>query len=322
MKTNIFLVSIKLIFILPFLLFYSCGKNNDFGEINTGGSDYIGGKGVFIINEGNFGDGNGSLSFYHFEKKEIENDIFYTVNNRPLGDVPQSMMIFGEKAFIVVNNSAKIEFIDLNNLKSISTIEGFMSPRFILPVGENKAYVSDFYDNSIKIINTALAEVTGEIFIGRSSEQMVKVGDFVYVAFWSNYSYPGLPNNRILVIDVENDKLIDSVEVVKEPNSMVVDKENKIWVLCSGGFSNEETPALIKIDPVELVITEKLLFPDNAMSPNCLIINGSKDTLYYLNGGIYRLPVGETNLPDEAFIKNNGKIFYSFDLDPATSEII
>ncbi len=40
----------------------ACNKNDDFGEITPESSGYSSGNGVFIINEGNFGNGNGSLS--------------------------------------------------------------------------------------------------------------------------------------------------------------------------------------------------------------------------------------------------------------------
>ena len=49
--------------------------------------------GVFIVNEGNYRSGNGSLSFYSYDSSKIFNDLFYSINGRPLGDVPNSMAI-------------------------------------------------------------------------------------------------------------------------------------------------------------------------------------------------------------------------------------
>src|SRR5664280_3375842 len=58
------------------------------------------GGGVFIVDEGNFKSGNGSLSFYSYDSSKIFNDVFSSANNRPLGDVPNSMAIKGDQAYI------------------------------------------------------------------------------------------------------------------------------------------------------------------------------------------------------------------------------
>ncbi|MCK7531000.1 MAG: hypothetical protein MZV63_08135 [Marinilabiliales bacterium] len=48
------------------------------------------GSGYFLLNEGNYLAGNGSLSFYSTETKEIYNELFRTENERALGDIPPS----------------------------------------------------------------------------------------------------------------------------------------------------------------------------------------------------------------------------------------
>ena len=57
------------------LLFTSCVK-----EINPviDGIDktYLSGQGVFVINEGNFRAGNGSLSFFSYDSVKLYNNIF------------------------------------------------------------------------------------------------------------------------------------------------------------------------------------------------------------------------------------------------------
>ena len=54
-------------------------------------------KGVFIINEGNFGVGNASIDFYQRDSNRLIKNVFETVNGRPMGDVAQSMTIFKNK---------------------------------------------------------------------------------------------------------------------------------------------------------------------------------------------------------------------------------
>ena len=92
-------------FIAPALicisLFTSCEKEDSTVYYNSG---------VYISNEGGWGNSDGSLSFYEYSSDKVYNNIFQKKNNRPLGDVVQSVAISSaSEAFIVVNSSNKIE---------------------------------------------------------------------------------------------------------------------------------------------------------------------------------------------------------------------
>jgi len=319
--TNSGFTGLFLTLLIVIILISSCNKKDDFGEINTQGSKYNSGEGVFILNEGNYGQGNGSLSFFRFDSSKMENDIFYQSNNRPIGDVPFSMKIIGENAWIAVNNSAKIEIVALKDLSLVATIEGLTSPRFIIEVAENKAYLSDLYEDKITILDTKNFLISGKINLRCSSEQMVLANNLVFAAFWSNYTFPAIENNKVFIINPVNDQLLDSIEVGKEPNSMVVDKNEKIWVLCSGGFLNEEIPTLQQINAETFEVDALLNFGDIQSSPSSLCINGTLDTLFFINGGIFRMAISENLIPGQPFIQEQGHRFYNIAVDPETSKI-
>lgn len=269
--------------------------------------------GVFIINEGNFGWGNGSVSFFDRADSKVYNHLFQKANDRVLGDVPQSMFIMDSLGFIVVNNSGKVEVINMESFISVNTITGLTSPRYFLPVSESIAYVSDLYSGSVTLVRLDDFTIIKTIETGMSTEQMIKIGDELFVANWSG-------GNKILVIDIVEGKLVDTIAVIMEPNSMVLDKHRKLWVLCSGGFLNEEMPGIIRIDPVTREKEKIFRFSMLESSPSHLCINGSGDTLYYLNNGIFQMPVTETEIPSDPLVQN-GKLFYSIGIDPESGII-
>ncbi len=61
--------------------------------------------GLFIVNNGNYGTANGSLSFYDPSTGTVGNDLFLAANGIPLGEVAQSISVYGDDAFICVNGS-------------------------------------------------------------------------------------------------------------------------------------------------------------------------------------------------------------------------
>jgi len=273
-------------------------------------------KGVFIINEGNFTRGNASLSFLGQDNR-LTNQIFETANSRILGDVAQSMTIWNGLGFVVVNNSGKVEVIDTKTVKTIITITGFVSPRYLLAINSQKAYVSDLNSESIKIVDFQSKQITGEIAIGHSSEKMLLHGKQVFVLNWSQ-------GNTIQVIDNETDRLISTLQLSMQPNSLVLDKNNKLWVLCDGGFagmSGNEKAALYRINPENLSVEARFEFSNMQHSPNQLCTNAAKDKLFYLNEGVFQMSIQDTQLPDIPIVSAENKLFYGMAVEPATSTI-
>jgi DNA-binding beta-propeller fold protein YncE len=299
---------------LVLVLAWSCTKE----PVETIFFDLDTENGIFIACEGNFMYGNGSLSFYHPEKKELTNYLFQARNNAPLGDVVQSMARKGNSLFIVVNNSGKIVVADARTLEFKGIISGLTSPRYIHFVSENKAYISDLYANHITIFNPETLEIIGTIELeGHISEQMVQVGKFVFASHWVN-------GEHILVIDTEKDELVDKIKVPSQPKDLLLDKNGKIWALCGGSYENsnadEHPSALVRIDPETRTMEQIYRFSEGIFSSG-LEMNATGDTIYYLNRGVFKMAVNNRQLPDSAFIPENEKLFYNLAVNPENNEI-
>ena len=214
-----------------FLLSTSC-MEWDYGleeEFNASG------EGLFICNEGNFQYGNATLSYYDPISKTVQNEIFYRANAMKLGDVAQSMVIRDSIGWLVVNNSHVVFAIDINTFKEVGRITNLTSPRYIHFLSDEKAYITQIWDNRIFIVNPKRYEITGYIDIPNmtmesgSTEQMVQYGKYVYVNCWSY-------QNRILKIDTETDQVVDELVVGIQPTSLVMDCNQKLWTVTDGGY--------------------------------------------------------------------------------------
>ena len=291
------------------ILFVSCTKQPVIppNNITLGG-------GVFVLNEGNFKAGNGSLSFFSYDSLKIYNDLFYEVNGRPLGDVPNSMIINADKAYVVVNNSGKIEVVDKITLGWEATITGLISPRNMAIVNDNKAYVSSLYSDSVAIIDLSSNSVSGYINMRRSSESIIVSGTRAYIANW-------MGGDEVMVVNTLIDKVVDSIKVGIEPESMVIDRYGRIWVLCNGGWARENYAELDMISTLDNTVEHNYIFPSKEDSPSCLQIDGFGQTLYYLENGVRKMDINSLNLPTTTLIPESGTNFYKIAVNPANGDI-
>lgn len=306
MRANI----IYLIFVLN--VFMSCEKTPARDEVSLPAAQE---GGIFILNEGSFNNGNASLTFYDFKANTLTDDVFYTANGRHLGDVLQSMTIYNRDAFLVVNNSKKIEIIDGVSFKSKGTITGFSSPRYLLMVSGSKAYVSDLYDNHIAVVDMSTKSITKKIQCIGATEQMLMINNKVYVC--------NTLQKSLYIVDATTDVLTDSIQLSYGPNSLVVDKNYKLWVLCSGDKSNGINSGLFRINPftdsVELAF--KNIYPAGIFGASKLSINSAKDQLFWLNGDVQSIKITDTVIPSLPFIHSFNNVFYGIGIDPRTGEI-
>ena len=286
-------------------------------------------SGLFIINEGNFMADNASLSYYDIDSGKVINDVFFDTNDLPLGDVAVSMTIRDSLGYIVVNNSGRIYVINTNTFEYVGKITGLTSPRYMHFVSDQKAYVTDLYARSVAVVDPVSLEVTGNIdvsngsvdFVQHTTERMVQVDQYIYTNCWSY-------DNQVLVIDTETDQVVDSIEVLKQPNSMALDKYDNLWVLTDGGWQGSpygyEKPGLLKVDLVTKTAQVICRFTA-ADYPTELSVNGTGDTLYYLNRDVYRFAV-EGDAEPMLFLHGPADPpgyggFYGLMVNPGSSEL-
>ncbi len=278
---------------------------------------------LFILNEGNYQYSNSSISIYNTTTDSVCNEAFAKVNGMSLGDGAQSMTIAGNKGWIVVNNSNVVFAIDPLTFKEKGRIENLTSPRYFHQVNANKAYITQLYDNRITIVDPSKYSVTGYIKVpgmeaaSGSTEQMIAYGDYIFCNCWSY-------QNKIIKIDTRTDEVVDSLVVGVQPRCIALDCNGKLWALTDGGYEGSpagyEAPALVRIDAATFSIEKKFSFNLGDYTPE-LCINGNKDTLYWINGDVWKMSVDAETLPAESLIKSNGTYYYGLTVAPQSGEV-
>ncbi len=249
-------------------------------------------NGVFVLHEGNFQGGNASLSFFNKYTGLMSNGVFTAVNSIPLGDVGQSMTISDGKGYIAVNNSGKVEVVNMDDLSSAGTITGLSSPRYITFLTTSKAYISDLFSGSITIFNPQTLASTGSISVAGQVEEMVLVDTSVIAA--------GTSADQVYKIDASTDQITDSVYVGIGPANLRIDANGKVWVLTNGGWGTE-VPKLVRVDPATMTVEATFDFPSTNNYPGNLQIDGAGASLYYVDGQVFKMDISSASLPTAAF---------------------
>jgi YVTN family beta-propeller protein len=255
--------------------------------------------GYFVTNEGNFGTGNGSISFVD-EYGFIENDVFASVNSFALGDVVQSMSIINDHAYILVNNSSKIEVASIDSMISVATIN-VSQPRYMVKVSDEKAYVTDWGINGVQVIDLATNTISSSIACGTGPEGITVANGFAYVCNVGGWAL----DNTVSVINASTDVLETTLTVGDKPNSAVVDANGAVWVL-TGGYTeydaawnvvSETAGNLVKIVGNTIEATYTFAVGNH---PEDLVINDAGTTLYYSDGSwskaVYSFQISDTDL--------------------------
>ncbi|MBK6523274.1 MAG: hypothetical protein IPG08_13660 [Sphingobacteriaceae bacterium] len=292
--------------ILALLALASCVKDepSPLSNPNTFGPA----KKIYVVNEGNFGSNNAGITLFDTETASVSEDIYKDKNGVGLGDVAQSMTKINGDYYIVVNNSNKVVVCD-TTLKLKRTITGLTSPRYIIGVSSSKGYVSDIYANGLSIVDLATGTKTGSITLPGSTEQMVMHANKVYVT--------NSAKDKLYVINTTSNNVSDSIVVGINASSLVLDKNNKLWVLSSGTSSVQGKLSSIDLTNNTVAWTQNFALNEKA---GMLCINGTKDTLWYANkDGICRMPIVATTLPN-AFITSTSNI-YGLGVHPSRFEV-
>ncbi len=218
------------------LLFFSVLFFNVYA--NVGGGNQPLNK-IIIANEGNYGKPNAEASMLDLTTGKITNGIYNTANGENLGDVLQNVGVYGDNAYLVVNNSNKIVIVDRKTFKKKAVItNGIKQPRYIT-FTNNKYYVTNSAPKNVTVYNISDNKLVATIAINTTVEKITSLGNKVFV---SNGAWGS--GKTFKVIDATTDKVTKTITVDNGINSLVSDG-TYLYAL-SGGKDGSH---LYKYDP-------------------------------------------------------------------------
>lgn len=271
-------------------------------------------SGVLILNQGGFGHGDASVSFLSNDFATQQNNIFSLVNPTiTLGDTAQDIGLYQNLAFVVLNNSNKIEIVNRYTMAHVATIStGLNNPRYIA-FSNGKGFVTNWGDGTsttddyVAVLNLSTYVVSSTIPVAEGPERIVENNNKLYVAHAGGYNY----GSTISVINATNNTLSSTITVGDVPNSLEI-SNGSLYIVCGGkpSYATTETAgSLIKINLTDNTVSSTLNFPAATHPSNLDIVDAN--LFYTIDSGIFKSTLSATTLPTTPLFTTTAQSVYS-----------
>lgn len=320
------------LFIASLVSFASCSDDNNETIIPVD-PEVVHGKyydGVFVLNEGNMGSENGSLTFIDNEG-QVEQDAYKAVNGTELGNVSQDLFIANGRIYLLSQNGTR------NPMGGEFANEGVL----VVANAETLEKIVS-YDAEVKeTLDWAshLAVIDGEIFIrdnkgiysfveadksltyiegskGAKKMPIAVVGKKAFVA----------ADDKVLVIEKGKKAISKVIEFPNPVTAVAKSHDGKLWVSTSSG----NTGFIAKIDPSNYHIEQqnKIPFKVTAGWAASSSISAKQDTIYFSNltHNVYRHVFTTNETVDFGSVKSlipehNNIVYNTIAVHPKSGEV-
>ena len=174
---------------------------------------------VFVANEGNLGSTNGSISMI---------DEFGNVyETETLGDVVQSLEVYGDKLIVLINNSHMIKIYNITpdglTMPGIEITTSNSSPRDLVVVDaegikNDKVYFTNWNSQDVKVLNLFNYDIEASIPINGLPEDIMIDGTDLWVTINMNPDWSAA--STIVKIDMNSNAIIETYEVGPGPQEL------------------------------------------------------------------------------------------------------
>ena len=194
-------------FVLILFLFISCDNNSGFDNEK---------RLTFIASEGNFGSSNASISVFQGPKQ------IQKVSN--IGDVIQSIKVYDDKLFVLINNSHLIKIYIITSsglsLPGIKINTHNSGPREMVIV-DDYLYFTNWNSRNIKILNLETYFIEDSISVNGTPEGIVSDGSYLWVAISSG--------STVEKIDINSKQIVETFQVGNGPQQMLIEG-SLLWI--------------------------------------------------------------------------------------------
>ncbi len=199
---------------------------------------------TFVLCEGNFGSSNAALWSFSPDDATTATQI---LGGTSLGDVGQSLTVYGNQLYVIVNNSHKIEIFTVDDEISHEGTISFnsASPRYLVIDGTT-GYVSCWNLSAILILDLPNLAVIDTISVSGMPEFMILDETSLYASIPSNSDWSSA--SSVVEFSTSSKEIIQIYETVSGPSDMELIGSHLFVASTYYGANGSTYTGLSKID--------------------------------------------------------------------------
>ena len=247
--------------------------------------------GMYLLNEGNMGSNKSTLDYLDLSDTVVHyyRNIYSERNPSTvmsLGDVGNDCQIYGQRLWLVINCSNKVEVARADDAVRIGKVD-IPNCRYVT-FKDQYAYVSSYVGTvyassdsplgSVYKVDTLSLQKVDSCSVGYQPEEMAIIGNSLYVA--NSGGYQGMTGqgyeSTVSVIDLASMQEVDKVEVAPNLHHLKADRYNQLWVTARGNYM-DETSSIWWLEPDTNGNMKVGGHIDQAVSDLCIV----GDSLYF-----------------------------------------
>ncbi|WP_288153130.1 DUF5074 domain-containing protein [uncultured Prevotella sp.] len=218
-------------------------------EQNTGAASSGSIKGMYVLNEGNMGSNKATLDYLDFATGTYSRNIYPSRNPgevMELGDVGNDIKIYGQRLWMSINQSNKVEVaraadavsighVDIPNCRSLAFDKGFAYVSSYVGQVNGRSVLGQVYK-----VDTASLRIVATCTVGYQPEEMAVVGNRLYVANSGGYNaMQGMGYDRtVSVIDLSTFSVVKTISVAPNLFRVKADRYGSVWVSSRGDYAS------------------------------------------------------------------------------------
>lgn len=193
--------------------------------------------GAFIVlNEGLFQNNNSSLTYFNWYTHQNSAELFEQKNGIGMGDTGNDLAIYGEKIYVLMNNSHVLHVLNRRNGKLIEQVSLWengigVSPRQ-LAFHAGKLYFTAF-NGFLYQMDTVNFDVENKLQLGANPDHVLLHNNELWVS--NSGGLVDFGDSTVSVVDLNTFSEIDRLVVGRNPGSLASDGTH-IYVVSRGDY--------------------------------------------------------------------------------------